>query len=406
MQRCNQHIDVENCLMKSLMNSQDKDKSRASKFYREADSAFQHYSMKGGRLILWSILIFFICMLFWASVAEIDQVTRGVGKVIPSRHVQTLQSLEGGIVSRILVHEGDVVEKGQVLIQLDDTQFAAALREGRTHCMEHRATAARLKAEAEFTPFIAPKRVLEEYPQFVQQEFELYQARKQQYERQKESLEKELEMMKPLVKEGAVSELDVLKLQRKIDDLEDQYCTESRLSLNEIVAEISRLEESNQMLEDKLKRTKIRAPLKGVVKSVMVKTIGGVIKPGADLIEIVPLEDTLLVDAKVLPSDIAFLHPGQEVTVKFTAYDYTIYGGLQGIIESISADAIVDETNNNSFYKITVRTNKNQLGTEANPLPIIPGMAVTVDILTGKKTILEYLLKPVMRAKEMALRER
>jgi adhesin transport system membrane fusion protein len=345
-------------------------------------------------------------MVVWASVAEVDQVTRGVGKVIPSRHVQTLQSLEGGIVSKILVHEGDIVDKGQIVIQLDDTQFAAALREGRTHCMEHRATAARLKAEAELTPFIAPKKVLEAYPQFVQQEFELYQARKQQHERQKESLEKELKMMKPLVKEGAVSELDVLKLQRKIDDLEDQYCTESRQSLNEIVAEISRLEESNQMLQDKLKRTKIRAPLKGIVKRVMVKTVGGVIKPGVDLIEIVPLDDTLLVEAKVLPSDIAFLHPGQEVTVKFTAYDYTIYGGLKGKIETISADAIVDETNNSSFYEITVRTEKTQLGSENNSLPIIPGMSVTVDILTGKKTILEYLLKPVMRAKEMALRER
>jgi adhesin transport system membrane fusion protein len=388
------------------MDSEKKNNSGSSKFYHEADSAYQHYSSRGGRLILWSILIFFVCMVVWASVAEVDQVTRGVGKVIPSRHVQTLQSLEGGIVSKILVHEGDIVDKGQIVIQLDDTQFAAALREGRTHCMEHRATAARLKAEAELTPFIAPKKVLEAYPQFVQQEFELYQARKQQHERQKESLEKELKMMKPLVKEGAVSELDVLKLQRKIDDLEDQYCTESRQSLNEIVAEISRLEESNQMLQDKLKRTKIRAPLKGIVKRVMVKTVGGVIKPGVDLIEIVPLDDTLLVEAKVLPSDIAFLHPGQEVTVKFTAYDYTIYGGLKGKIETISADAIVDETNNSSFYEITVRTEKTQLGSENNSLPIIPGMSVTVDILTGKKTILEYLLKPVMRAKEMALRER
>jgi len=161
------------------------------------------------------------------------------------------------------------------------------------------------------------------------------------------------------------------------------------------------------MLKDKLERTRIRAPLRGIVKRVKVNTVGGVIKPGVDLIEIVPLDDTLLVEAKVLPSDIAFLHPGQEVTVKFTAYDYTVYGGLKGEIETIGADAIVDDNDSrNSYYKITVRTEKSRLGTDDNPLPIIPGMSATVDILTGKKTILEYILKPVMRAKEMALRER
>jgi adhesin transport system membrane fusion protein len=386
------------------MTDSDEKKAKFSKLYREADEAYDQFSSKGGRLILWSILIFFVCILVWASLAEVDQVIRGQGKVIPSRHVQVLQSLEGGVVSDIFVDEGDIVEKGQLLIKLDDTQVAAALRENKAHCMEHRATAARLKAEAEKSEFRAPDKVLKEYPEYVKREYELYLARKEQHERLMKSLQKELDMMQPLIKEGAVSELDILKLERKLDEVEDQYCTESRQQLNELRGEISRLEESNEILADKLEKTKIKAPLKGIVKQVMVKTVGGVIKPGVDLIEIVPLDDTLLIEAKVLPSDIAFLHPGQMVTVKFSAYDYTIYGGLKGEIETISADSIVEE-NNESFYKITVRTEKSKLGNDEEPLPIIPGMSVTVDIITGKKTILEYLLKPVMRAKEMALRE-
>lgn len=381
-----------------------KDKN-LSKLQREADEAYEQFSTRGGRLILWSILIFFICIAAWASLAEVDQVVRGHGKVIPSRHVQVLQSLEGGVVSEINVNEGDIVKKGQLLIKLDDTQVAAALRENTVHCMEHRATAARLEAEAEMSEFEPPEKVLKEYPEFVQREFELYKARKEQHQRKIESLQKELNMMKPLVNEGAVSELDVLKLERKLDEVEDEYCTDSRRQLNEMRAEISRLEESKQILSDKLEKTEIRSPLKGIVKQVMVKTIGGVIKPGVDLVEIVPLGDSLLVEAKVLPSDIAFLHPGQSVMVKFTAYDYTIYGGMRGEIETISADAIAGD-NNESYYRITVRTEQTRLGDGDEPLPIIPGMSVTVDIITGKRTILEYILKPIMRARETALRER
>ena len=191
--------------------------------YDEADDAYRQFSSKGGRYIVWSVLIFFVILIAWAANAEVDQVTRGHGKVIPSRHVQVLQNLEGGIVSEIMVSEGDIVEKGQVMLMLDDTQFAAALREGTAHCMEHRATAARLKAEAELAPFEAPEEVMEEYPHFVQQEVKLFEARKKQYERQMRSLQKELAMTEPLVKEGAVSELEVLKIRRKINELEDQY---------------------------------------------------------------------------------------------------------------------------------------------------------------------------------------
>ena len=371
----------------------------------EARDAVRYLSPRGGRLILWSIVLFILSFLAWTSIAEIDEVTRGEGKVIPSRQVQVLQSLEGGIVTDIQVREGDIVNKGQLLIKLDETQLAAALREGETHCMEHRAKAARLAAEAERKEFVPPKIVLDDYPQFVKREYELYLARKKQFERQERSLKKELNMMQPLEKQGAVSEIEVIRLQRKLDELRDDYCTGAKKELNDLLAEISRLNQTNQVLRNKLEHTRITAPLKGVVKRLLVNTIGGVIKPGEDLVEIVPLEDTLLVEAKILPADIAFIHPGQKVMVKFSAYDYAIYGGLEGTIENISAD-VIENNNNESYYKILVRTEKNQLGSQNNPLPIIPGMSVRVDILTGKKTILAYLLKPVLRAKEKALRER
>ena len=371
----------------------------------EVKDVLQNRSTRGGRLIIWSVLLFIVCIFIWVSYAEIDEVTRGSGKVIPSRQVQVLQNLEGGIVSEILVREGDVVEKGQVLLELDNTQFAAALREGETHCMEHRAKAARLEAEALLKEFIPPEKVLKTYPQFVQREYELYKARKSQFIRQEKSLQKELDMMRPLVKQGAVSEIDILRLERNLNDLRDDYCTGARQELNDLLAEISRLQESNQVLRDKLKRTKIVAPLRGIIKQIMVNTIGGVIKPGVDVIEIVPIDDSLLIEARISPADIAFIHPGQMVMVKITAYDFTIYGGLVGKIENIGADTIMDN-NNLNYYKIRVRTERSQLGVDGSSLPIIPGMSARVDILTGKKTILHYLLKPVFRAKEKAFRER
>ena len=371
----------------------------------EAGEAQRHFSPRGGRLIVWIVLLFVASISGWASVAEIDEVTRGEGRVIPAQQVQVIQNLEGGIIADILVKDGDVVDRGQLLIKLDDTQFASALREGETHCMEHRAKVARLEAEANEKKFAPPEDVLKVYPEFVQREYELYKARKQQFERQESSLEKELTMMRPLVKDGAVSEIEVLRLERKLNEIRDEYCTGARKELNDLQAEISRLQESNEALRDKLKRTNITAPLKGVIKQVMVNTVGGVIRPGMDLIEIVPLEDTLLIEAKIIPADIAFIHPGQGVLVKITAYDFAIYGGLPGEIESISADAILDEKNE-SYYKVRVRTDKNHLGAESDPLPIIAGMSARIDILTGKKTILQYLLKPVLRAKEKAFRER
>ncbi|MFC1837903.1 HlyD family type I secretion periplasmic adaptor subunit, partial [Thermodesulfobacteriota bacterium] len=245
-------------------------------------------------------------------------------------------------------------------------------------------------------------------------------------------LNKELELTRPLVAQGAVSEVEVLHLERQASAMQGEIATikqsipkaESKLQeaqlelrenqlaffnkakteLNEVLSELEEVSASAIAIEDRLRRTNVKSPVTGTINRLLVNTVGGVIQPGMDLVEIVPLEDTLVIEANIKPSDIAFLRPNQEAKVKFTAYDFTIYGGLEAKLEHISADSITDEKGN-SFYSVRLRTNKNYLGPESNPLPIIPGMVASVDILTGKKTILSYLLKPVLRAKYMALRE-
>jgi adhesin transport system membrane fusion protein len=429
-------------------------------FMSESSAAVLRQSPRGGRLILWVTVAFFAALLFWASVAELDQITRGSGKVIPSLQVQVVQNLEGGILSEILVKEGEIVERDQVLLRIDDTRFSSTLSESRLRFLALKAKAARLQAEAENKSFIPPREAMQTHPELVEQELELFQSRGQELQaklgilnqhvtqRQQELAElrskvkhlkssywlanKELSITKPLVKEGAISEVEVLRLERQVNELRGQLETTklaiprvesmyneaqrkaeemeiafrnaARMELNETVAELSGLSESHLAMEDRVRRTLVRAPVRGTVKQVMVSTIGGVIKPGMDLVEIVPAEDTLLVEARVRPGDIAFLHPGARAVVKFTAYDFAIYGGLDANVEHISADTITDEKGE-SYYLVRARTDASHFGPEAEPLPIIPGMTVNVDILTGKKTVLEYLLKPVLRAKELALKE-
>ncbi len=416
---------------------------------------------RGGRAILWLLLVLFICFIVWASFSEIEEVTRGDGKVIPSGHIQVVQNLEGGILSEILVEVGNMVKKGQLLLRIDETRFTASFQENRQRYLAHKAKAARLKAEADGTEFQVPKEVAEESPKVGIREKEHFESRKKELEttlkilkeqinqRSQEIkemrgklvefnrtymlIQKELAMTRPLVSEGAVSEVEMLRLERqasemrgKIDSIElalpkaNSKLQEARIAmreeklvfhnkakgeLNDVLAKLEEFSASSVALEDRLKRTAVRSPVKGTINQILVNTLGGVIQPGMDLIEIVPLEDTLLVEARIKPSDIAFLRPDQEAMVKFTAYDFTIYGGLDARLEHISADSITDEQGN-SFYLARLRTEKNYLGSEANPLPIIPGMVASIDILTGKKTILSYLLKPVLRAKYMALRER
>jgi len=316
-----------------------------------------------------------------------------------------IQNLEGGIVAEILVKEGDIVEPDQVLLRIDDTRFVASLEEDRSNYMALRAKAARLKAEAEGSPFRVPRDVRKAEPALVDQELKLYRSRKAQHERDYGLVLKELNMTKPLVAEGAISEVEVLRLERQVNEIKGEFRNTAKLEYNAIEAEISALEETLKADRDRVRRTLVRSPLRGTVKQLMVTTVGGVIRPGMDMLEIVPLDDTLRVEAQVRPADIGFLHPGQNAIVKFSAYDYAIYGGLDAVVDHISADTIVDEQGD-SFYLVRVQTDRSYLGTEQEPLPIIPGMVGTVEILTGKKTILHYLLKPVLRAKERALRER
>ena len=418
-------------------------------------------SPKGGRAIIYVVLALFVLFIVWAYFSEIEQVTRGQGKVVPSSQIQIVQNLEGGIISEILVDIGELVKKGQLLLRIDQTRFSSSFQQNRMKYLSLKAKAARLLAEANGAILEIPQEVTVEKPGIGTREQELFESRKREFQSNIEILreqitqrdqelkelrsrlaelkrtnaliQKELQLTRPLVDEGAVSEVEVLRLERQastmLGDIEAirlsipraqskqqemqiamqeerlAFFNKAKAELNEVLAELEGLSATAIALEDRLERTSVRSPVHGTINQLLVNTVGAVIQPGMDLIEIVPLEDTLLVETKIKPADIAFLRPNQEAVVKFTAYDFTIYGGLDAKLEHISADSITDEKGN-SFYLARLRTTKNYLGTEEDPLPIIPGMIASVDILTGKKTILSYLLKPVLRAKYMALRER
>jgi len=417
-------------------------------------------SPKGGRAIIWVVLALLVLFTVWSYYSEIEQVTRGDGKVVPSTQIQVVQNFEGGILSEIMIDVGQLVKKGQLLLRIDETRFSSSFNQNRVKYFLFKAKAARLLAEANGSDFEVPQEVIAEKPKIGVREKELFEARKNEFDssmqilqqqiRQREQehkelttkleeltrtfalLTKELELTRPLVAQGAVSEVEVLHLERQGSMMQGEIATinqtipkaESRLQeaklelrenqlsffnkakaeLNEVLAELEEVSASAIALEDRLRRTNVLSPVAGTINRILVNTVGGVIQPGMDLVEIVPLEDTLVIEARIKPSDIGFLRPDQEAKVKFTAYDFTIYGGLDAKLEHISADSITDEQGN-SYYSVRLRTTKNYIGPELNPLPIIPGMVASVDILTGKKTILSYLLKPVLRAKYMALRE-
>lgn len=361
--------------------------------------------------ILWVVFIFIMISLLWAKLAILDEVTVGHGKVIPSSQVQIIQNLEGGIVREILVKEGEVVQKGQILIRMDDVRFSSSYQEAQMKILALQVKIARLTAVVENTSFQVPPELEKLRPDLIRGESGLYASQQnelKQLQRNRELTAKELELTKPLVPEGAASEVELLRLERNIAEIDGQisnFYSKALAELNAAKGDLASSTESSLALADRLTRTVVRSPVKGIVKQLKVTTIGGVIQPGMDLLEIVPLEDTLLIEAKVKPADIGFLHPGLPAMVKITAYDFGIYGGLEGKLEQISADTITDEKGD-SYYVIRVRTGKNYLGTPDKPLYIIPGMMATVDILTGRKSVLHYLLKPILKVKEKALHER
>lgn len=416
-------------------------------------------SPRGGRAILWTSILLFVIFIAWASVSEVEQVTRGQGKVIPASQIQVIQNLEGGILAELHVKVGDTVKKDQLLLKIDETRFVSSLEQNQAKSGANRAKAARLQAEASGSAtFSAPAstpsgiaaseralfesrkaellqgmEVKQEQINQRQNELKELNTRLRELSKTYELYQKEIRLTKPLVSKGAVSEMEVLQLERKASEMQGDietikqsiprirskieesqaamrelrlnFANKAKAEYHEVAAQLGEDTASSVALKDRLDRTLVKSPVNGTVNRILVNTVGGVIQPGMNLVEIVPTEGTLLIETKIKPADIAFLTPKQKAVVKFTAYDYTIYGGLDAKLEQIGADSITDEKKE-SYYLVTLRTDKNYIGTKENPLPIIPGMVASVDILIGKKTILSYLLKPVLKAKYMALRER
>jgi len=414
------------------------------------------------RLTIWGVIAFFMFLIIWASFAKVDEVTRGEGKAIPSSKLQKIQNLEGGIIAEIYAKEGEIVEVGQPLLRLDETRFASNVGETEADRQAMALRVERLSAEVEDRPLNIDPELRKAAPNQTASEESLYQSRKQQLhdeiagleqqlvQRQQELrefnskraqyanslqlLRQEIAMSEPLVAQGAVSQVEILRLRRsevenrgqmdatalaipraeaairevqsKIEETRGKFRSDALTQLNEARTELNKATATGKALDDRVNRTLVTSPVRGIIKQLLVNTIGGVIQPGSDIVEIVPLDDTLVIEAKILPKDIAFLHPGQEATVKFSAYDYTIYGGLKAKLEQIGADTITDEDKKATYYLIRLRTDRSHLGSDAKPLLIIPGMVATVDIMTGEKTIMSYLLKPIMKARSEALRER
>ena len=410
------------------------------------------------RYLLRLIGLILLGLLLWAAFATVDEVTRGTGKVIPSRQVQVVQAVDGGVIAEILVREGQAVEAGQLLFRIDKTRFVSSLRENRVQYLALLAKAARLRALAENTPFHLPAEVVQEDPRLVEEERSMYDARRRELDaqigiarqqlaqRQQELVEvrsrreqagqsydltlRELTMTKPLAASGAVSDVELLRLERdvsryrgerdqasaqivrlqsaiseasrKVQEQEISFRNEMRNELAETMAKLNSLSEGSTALSDRVEQASVKSPVKGTVKRLLVTTVGGVLQPGKEIVEIVPTDDALLLETRISPKDIAFLWPGQKATVRFTAYDFAIYGGLEAVIDQIAADTVTDE-DGNAFYLVRVRTLQSSLGKDK---PIIPGMVAEVDIMTGRKSVLAYLLKPVIRAKTHAFTER
>ena len=424
----------------------------------DADWAQLQQEPLRARALLRIAALLLLLLLIWAALAQVDEVTRGEGKVVPTSQVQVIQSVDGGVVEEIMVREGQVVEAGQMLLRVDPTRFESNLGESRVSQLALRAKVLRLEALTRGGSFNPPADLEREAPEIVAHERRLYEskrdeistqismaqnqlsqrqqelnevrARREQAERGLELLERELNATRPLVRTGAVSEVEVLRLerdlarlrgdreqsgaqisrvqasiseaQRRIEEVQLNARNQMSSELSDAMSRLSALSEGGRALADKVAKADIRSPVRGTVKRLLVNTVGGVVQPGKEVLEIVPLDEALILEAQISPKDIAFLRPGLDAMVKFTAYDFAIYGGLDAVVENISADSVVDQKGN-AFYVVRLRTRKASLG---DNLPIIPGMVAQVDILTGKKSVLSYLLKPVLRAKANALSER
>ena len=408
---------------------------------------------------IWFVTI--AVFIVWASFAEVDEITRGSGEVIPYGENQVIQNLEGGIVESINVQEGSRVKAGDILLKISNSKSASEFTSNELTLKELQARAYRLDAEAHDKPFVAKSDGDPEMASLIELERSLYLTNKVQFEAQDsvfvqqieqkkhelreaakkvEHLERalklvleEVTMTEPMVKEGVKSRVDFLRLQRDANDIDERlsaaklsiprlesaitefrkkreenrliFKSEAKRELNQVLAEIERIKANKTSLSDQVERTVVRSPVDGVVQKLFVHTIGGVIKPGEELVEIVPSDDNLYLEVKIKPSDIAFIHPGAEAMVKVSAYDFAIHGGLKGTVISISPDTVTDDQGE-TYYKIHIKTEKSYLGSPQNPLRIITGMTVDADIVTGKKTVMQYILKPILKSKQYVFSER
>jgi len=441
---------------KSVSREQDLDyMSETSAAALQGPPAFSH-------VVLWGAVFFVVAFFVWAALANISESTVGEGRVIPSGQIQVVQNLEGGIVSEIKIKVGDAVRKNDVLLVIDDTRYLSSAKENTAKDSALMAKIARLSAEVNGRTFIVPTAVAKANPDLARRELDLYNSRQAEFvantaalrqqidQRTQEIVEKRgrvrqitaslallnqtIAMMRPVVKDGAMSQIELLAKEREANDLkgeldsanvtiprleaavaearnklqsyEAKFRADAFAELNAARAEQEGTSATGVALKDRVERAVVRSPVNGTIKTVKVTTVGGVVQPGSDMVEIVPAEDSLLVEAKVKPKDIAFLRPGQDALVKLTAYDFSIYGGFPAKLEYISADSVLDDKKQESFYLVRVRTTGEGPSRGGKPLAIMPGMTATVHIQTGEKTFLQYLLKPIIKTKEMAFRER
>jgi len=359
--------------------------------------------------IIWLSLLALVLFFVWAYFAVLDEVTVGTGKVTPSSRAQQIESLDGGVIKQLLVQEGSIVNKGQILARLDPTRFQSNFGEAAARVRTLRASAERLSAELTGAPLVFSAESMKS-PELVARERQLYLSRKQNRDETVKNLqdslrlvEQELRMTEPLVAKGAAGQVEVIRLRRqaseirgKIDEARNQYAVKAR---EEQVKNNADLEAEMQVMagkEDQVTRAEMFSPVRGIVKDIQVTTVGGVLQPGGKLMEIVPIEDQLLIETRINPRDIAYIRPGLPATVKITAYDSSIYGDLKGQVETVSPDTIQDEVKRDQFYyRVYVRTDRAFLTNRSGrQFPIVPGMVATVDIKTGQKSVMDYLLKP------------
>lgn len=433
---------------------------RETEFMDQLEAATRLKPSKASNIMLWSITAMIVFFILWANIAKIEELTRGQGQVVPTKEIQIVQSLEGGLLQELLVGQGDRVTKGQVLMRLSDVMFSSEERGTTARSDSLKLKTARLEAEAAGKEFIVPDDLMKKIPDIANNELALYRSRQQELKNaisiledkistvrsdidetqaqvnrlssSRGSLQQELSITRDMVAKKAVSKLEQMRLEREVNDASgqinaqqerisglrsdlsaaekqkadqaDRFRSQALTELSDVKTQVAQIGESLKSIGDRVSRTELRAPVDGVVNNIAVRTVGGVIEPAQKLIEIVPLDSELKVIAKVSPNNIAFLRVGQPVKVKISAYDSQRYGSLKGKLVRIGASSVTDK-DGNVFFEIEVHTDKNYLGTAETPLPVTPGMVADTEIITGKRTIMEYILKPFLQARDRALRE-